>query len=109
VITVAAQGHGWASGIHVLFFVERVEWSIAFYTDKLGFAEGARYDEEGRIIVGQVDREGCAILLNCQQPEKTGRGRMFISLDKGPFQMLRAEFEQRGAPVREGWWGAMTR
>jgi hypothetical protein len=76
--------------------------------EQLGFAEGSRYEEEGRIIVRQLNREDCAILLNCQQPEKTRRARMFISLDKGPFQTLRAEFEQRGAPVREDGWGYDT-
>jgi catechol 2,3-dioxygenase-like lactoylglutathione lyase family enzyme len=91
-----------------VFFVESVERSIAFYIDKLGFSEGSRYEEEGKILVGQVNREDCAILLNCQQPERTGRGRMFISIDKEPLQSLRAEFEDRGAPIRDGWWGYDT-
>ena len=60
------------------------------------------------ILVGQVNREDCEIILNCQQPEKTGRGRIFISIDIGPLQALRAEFEGRGAPIRDGWWGYDT-
>jgi catechol 2,3-dioxygenase-like lactoylglutathione lyase family enzyme len=91
-----------------VFFVESVERSMAFYTEKLGFTEGARYQEEGKILVGQVNREDCEIILNCQQPEKTGRGRIFISIDIGPLQALRAEFEGRGAPIRDGWWGYDT-
>ena len=43
-----------------------------------------------------------------QQPEKNGRGRIFISIDLGPLQALRAEFENRGAPVTDGWWGYDT-
>jgi catechol 2,3-dioxygenase-like lactoylglutathione lyase family enzyme len=91
-----------------VFFVESVERSIAFYTEKLGFVESTRYEEEGKILVAQVNREDCEILLNCQQPEKTGRSRMFISIDIGPLQTLRAEFEGRRAPIRDGWWGYDT-
>ena len=91
-----------------VLFVESVERSIAFYTEKLGFVESTRYEEEGRILVAQVNREDCEILLNCQQPEKTGHGRMFISIDIGPLQVLRGEFEGRGAPIRDGWWGYDT-
>lgn len=88
-----------------VFFVESVERSIAFYTDKLGFTEANRYEEDGKILVAQVNREDCEILLNCQQPEKTGKGRMFISLDVEVLRALRAEFENRGAPIVDGWWG----
>ncbi len=91
-----------------VFFVESVERSIAFYIEKLGFTEATRYEEEGKILVGQVNREDCEILLNCQQPEKTGRGRMFISLEIGVLQTLRAELEKRGAPITDGWWGYDT-
>ncbi len=91
-----------------VFFVESVERAIAFYTEKIGFSEGPSYGENGKLIVGQVNRGDCKILLNCQQPEKTGRGRMFISLETETFQALRAEFEGRGAPVRDGWWGYDT-
>jgi len=91
-----------------VFFVESVERSIAFYAEKLGFTEGFRYEEEGTILVGQVNREDCEIILNCQRPEKTGRGRIFISIDIEPLRMLRAEFENRGAPIKDGWWGYDT-
>jgi catechol 2,3-dioxygenase-like lactoylglutathione lyase family enzyme len=91
-----------------VFFVESVERSIAFYTEKLGFVESSRYEEEGKILVAQVNREDCEILLNCQQPKKTGHSRMFISIDLEPLQALRAEFEGRHAPIRDGWWGYDT-
>jgi catechol 2,3-dioxygenase-like lactoylglutathione lyase family enzyme len=91
-----------------VFFVESVERSIAFYTEKLGFSEGSRYEEEGKILVGQVNREDCEIILNCQQPQKTGRGRIFISIDLVLLKTLRAEFENRGAPIKDGWWGYDT-
>ncbi len=91
-----------------VFFVENVERSIAFYTEKLGFSEGFCYEDEGKILVGQVNREDCEIILNCQQPQKTGRARIFISIDLAPLQTLRAEFENRGAPIKDGWWGYDT-
>lgn len=99
-------GGAWYS--RPVFFVKSVERSIAFYTEKLGFAESSRYEEEGEILVAQVNREDCEILLNCQQPEKTGRGRIFISLDIEVLRALRTEFENRGAPIVDGWWGYDT-
>jgi len=91
-----------------VLFVDNVERSIAFYTEKLGFTEGDRYEEDGKVLVGQVSREDCALLLTCQEPDKNGRGRMFISLDLEPFLAYRAELEKRGAPIRMGWWGYDT-
>ncbi len=91
-----------------VFFVADVDRSIAFYVEKLGFTPASRYEEEGRALVAQVDREDCELLLNSQQAEKIGRGRMFISLDLEPLQALRTEWEGRGAPVEDGWWGYDT-
>jgi catechol 2,3-dioxygenase-like lactoylglutathione lyase family enzyme len=85
-----------------VIFVEDVERSIGFYTDKLGFKETSRYSENGKALVAQVDREDCQLLLNCQQPRKTDHGRMFISLDIDVLNALRAELEVRGAPVKNG-------
>lgn len=97
---------GWYS--RPVFFVESVERAIGFYIEKLGFAQNSRYEEGGKALVGEVTREDCEILLNCQQPEKIGQGRMFISVDLDRLRALRAEFESRGAPVRDGWWGYDT-
>ena len=97
---------GWFS--RPVLFVSNVEPAIEFYRDKLGFAETNRYAEEGTVLVGEVTREDCILLLNCQQPEKIGRARMFISLDLHPFDDLRVEFASRGAPVENGWWGYET-
>jgi catechol 2,3-dioxygenase-like lactoylglutathione lyase family enzyme len=97
---------GWYS--RPVFFVESVERSIAFYTESLGFTVANRYEEDGETLVAQVNRDACEILLNNQQPEKTGQGRIFISLDVEVLRTLRAEFENRGAPVVDGWWGYNT-
>lgn len=94
--------------------VKNVEASLRFYMDQLGFTSPWRYDEDGSPRVAQVDRQGCALILANNLPEKASSGVIFISLniepDSIPAQVaaldaLRAEFEAKGVPVREGSWG----
>ena len=61
--------------------VADVEASLGFYTNQLGFTSPWRYSEDGRVRVAQVDRQGTALLLSDQWPEKTGKGLIFISLN----------------------------
>jgi len=90
--------------------VSDVEASLRFYVDRLGFTCPWRYDEDG---VSQVDRQGCALILADTWPDKVGKGLMFISLNVEPasrenavaaLDVLRAELEAKGVPVREGSW-----
>ena len=94
--------------------VSDVEASLRFYMDQLGFTSSWRYDEDGRVFVAQVDRQGCALILSDHWPEKIGKALMFISLNVEPatreattaaLDALRAELEAKGAPVKEGSWG----
>jgi catechol 2,3-dioxygenase-like lactoylglutathione lyase family enzyme len=94
--------------------VTDVEASLRFYVDRLGFTSPWRYDEGGRARVAQVDRQGCALILADNWPEKIGKGLLFISLNVEPatheaataaLDGLRAELEARGVAVKEGWWG----
>ncbi len=94
--------------------VSDVEASLRFYVDRLGFTSPWRYDEDGRVHVAQVDRQGCALILADTWPEKIGQGLMFISLNVEPptqenataaVDALCAELESRGVPVKEGRWG----
>ena len=94
--------------------VTDVEAALRFYIDRLGFNSPWRYDDNGRVRVAQVDRQGCALILSDQWPEKTGKGLMFISLNVEPqtheaavaaLDALRAELESKGAPVKDGAWG----
>jgi catechol 2,3-dioxygenase-like lactoylglutathione lyase family enzyme len=94
--------------------VSNVEASLRFYVDRLGFTVPWRFDDDGRVFVAQVDRQGCALILSDQWPEKVGKGLMFISLNVEPetheaavaaLDALRAELEARGAPVKDGKWG----
>jgi catechol 2,3-dioxygenase-like lactoylglutathione lyase family enzyme len=94
--------------------VKDVEASLRFYVDQLGFTSSWCYDEDGNARVAQVDRQGCALILANTWPEKTDKGLIFISLNVEPatheaavvaLDALRAEFEARGVPVKEGSWG----
>ena len=94
--------------------VTDVEASLRFYIDRLGFTSPWRYDDEGRVHVAQVDRQGCALILADSWPEKIGKGLMFISLNVEPqkreaaiaaLEALRAELESKGVPVKDGSWG----
>ena len=91
--------------------VADVEASLRFYVDRLGFTCPWRYDEGVGVYVAQVERQGCAMILSSQWPEKIGKGLMFISLDAEPeaqiaaLDGLRAELEARGVAVKDGWWG----
>jgi hypothetical protein len=67
-----------------------------------------------RARVAQVDRGSCALIFSDQWTEKVGKGLMFISLNVEPetheaavaaLDALRAEFEARGVPVKDGHWG----
>jgi catechol 2,3-dioxygenase-like lactoylglutathione lyase family enzyme len=94
--------------------VTDVEASLRFYVDQLGFTSPWCFDEDGKPYVAQVDRQGCAIILAKTWPEKIGKSLLFICLNVEPetseaataaLDGLRAEFEARGVPVREGRWG----
>ena len=91
--------------------VADVEASLRFYVHQLGFTVPWRYDENGKVHVAQIERQGCALILADTWPEKIGKGLIFISLNFEPetqvaaLDALRAEFESKGAPVREGSWG----
>lgn len=91
--------------------VSDVEASIRFYVDQLGFASPWQYDEDGKVHVAQVERQGCALILADTWPQKIGKGLMFISLNAerdaqvAALDALRAEFEAKGVAVKNGSWG----
>jgi len=91
-----------------VLFVRSVEQSVAFYVDQLGFTQSWRYDEDTRALVAQVERQGCEIILSCQDSNRTGHGRLFISLDVSVLLALRTELEARGVDVKDGFWGYDT-
>ena len=87
-----------------VLFVADIDRSVDFYVKQLGFTQAWRY-EEGTAYVAQVERQGCELILSSQWPDKVGKGLMFISLDVGVLESLRAELEGRGVAVKDGQWG----
>lgn len=94
--------------------VSDVEASLRFYIERLGFTSPWCFDENGKPLVAQVDRQGCALILAKNWPEKVGKGLMFISLNVEPptpeaaaaaVDALRAEFSAKGVVVKDGRWG----
>ena len=94
--------------------VADVAASIRFYVDRLGFTKPWQHDEDGQVVVAQVERQGCALLLASQWTDKIGKGLMFISLNVEPdtraaqvaaLDALRAELEASGVAVKDGSWG----
>jgi uncharacterized glyoxalase superfamily protein PhnB len=92
--------------------VTDVVTSIRFYVDRLGFTSPWSYDEDGKPVVAQVERQGCALILSSQWPEKVGKALMFISLNAdtpaaqiAALDALRVELEAKGVPVKDGSWG----
>jgi hypothetical protein len=80
--------------------------------DRLGFTSPWHFEDDGKMFVAQVDRQGCVLILCSQWPEKVGKGLMFISLNVEPetreaavaaLDALRTELEAKGVPVKEGW------
>lgn len=94
--------------VHPVFFVSDVEDSIRFYTNQLGFAETNRYVEDGKVLVGGVERDGCVLLFTCQHPEKNGRSRFWIRLDPETYRAFRADLEGKGVALKDGFWGFDT-
>ena len=79
--------------------------SLQFYISKLGFKEDWRYEEEARLRIVQVSRQGCELILSDQWPEEAGRGLMFISLDAAEFASTKQELADRGLDLKTGRWG----
>ncbi len=88
-----------------VLFVADIDRSVDFYVKQLGFTQAWRYEDDGKAWIAQVDRHGCELILSAQWPKKVGMGLMFISLDLGVLDALRADLEGRGVAVKDGQWG----
>jgi catechol 2,3-dioxygenase-like lactoylglutathione lyase family enzyme len=100
-----------------VLFVADIDRTLDFYVNRLGFSQSWRHEEDGKALVAQADRQGCALIFSAQWPDKVGKGLMFISLnvDAVPDELrveveraldeLRAEFEGKGVKVEDGRWG----
>ncbi len=102
-----------------ILHVKDVAASLRFYCNRLGFTSPWHYDEDGKPVVAQVDRQGCQLILASTWPEKTDKAMIFISLNVEPQKIesltreaasaavdaLRAELESKGVTVKDGSWG----
>ena len=88
--------------------------SACSISNRLGFTSPWQYEEDGRVHIAQVERQGCALILADTWPEKIGKGLMFISVNVeqqtpeaaiAALDALRAELEAKGVPVKDGSWG----
>lgn len=91
-----------------IFFVADVERSLDFYVGSLGFTKKWSFAENGKVFVGQVNREGCEIILSDQWPERNGKGRLFISLTGAGYAALPGGLANKGITAKQGWWGYRT-
>ena len=88
-----------------VFPVRDAQQALAFYTYKLGFSEDWRYEEEARLRIVQVSRQGCELILSDQWPDEAGGALLFISLEPAEFNLIKAEWSARGVELTSGWWG----
>ena len=84
--------------------VTDVEASLRFYVDRLGFTCPWRYDDEnGRVYVAQVDRQGCALILAKTCPRRSAgvlgfEGYRLFSIDKSPLPLNQSDTVYAFAP-----------
>lgn len=93
-----ARGDNWYC--RTVFFVKDLATSVGFYQQQLGFKEEWRHEQ----AAAQVVRNGLEIVL-CQHPARSGKGRVFISLDAGQTRELEKEFTASGVEVSFVQWG----
>ena len=90
--------------------VADVAASLAYYA-QLGFTSPWQHAEDGTPIVAQVERDGCALIVSSQWPDKIGKGLVFVSsnLERdaqiAALDALRAELAAKGVAVTERSWG----
>lgn len=64
-----------------VLFVADIDRTLDFYVNRLGFTRSWRYEDGGKTLVAQADRQGCTLIFSSQRPNKVGKGLIFISLN----------------------------
>ena len=98
-----------------VLFVADIHRTLDFYVNRLRFTESWRHEDDGKALVAQADRQGCALIFSSQWPDKAGMGVMFVSLNvdaptdplniKAALDALRGELEGNGVKVEDDEWG----
>ena len=87
-----------------VLFVRDAEAAFGHYTGALGFKPAWRHDEDGALLVAQVERDGVEIILN-RDAERAGHGRVFLSVDPGQGLAVTEAMRAKGADVQLSHWG----
>lgn len=87
-----------------VLFVGDVTVSLEFFETKLGFARAWEHEERRVIIVAQVNRGDCEIIL-CHDKARAGQGRLFVSLESEEAKRWQQEIDDKALGVENGWWG----
>jgi catechol 2,3-dioxygenase-like lactoylglutathione lyase family enzyme len=87
-----------------VFFVKKAESSIDFYRRKLGFSLDWSHEEGGQVYVCQVSKYGFELIL-AEDAIKSGKARVFISLDSEQEKLLREEIQDKRIEATDSRWG----
>ena len=90
-----------------VFSVSSMKESLIFYTEKLGFIQSWKYEEEQKVIVTQVNKGDLEIILTSNL-DRVGLGRLFISLDEREFKQLETSIDQNNIESEKIFWGYPT-
>ncbi|HEY4105468.1 MAG TPA: VOC family protein, partial [Polyangiaceae bacterium] len=86
-----------------VFFVADGRQALQFYGD-LGFDEAWRHERDGSVVAAQVNREGVELILS-QNPERAGRGRLFVELYDGQVAECVESISAAGIQVTDEHFG----
>jgi catechol 2,3-dioxygenase-like lactoylglutathione lyase family enzyme len=93
----------WANS--TIFFVRDAGAAATFYADTLGFTVNWRHDEVGRTWAAGISRDDCGLLLHSQQPDRVGKGVIYLAFGATEYDALRADLQAKGVALKDGWWG----
>lgn len=97
------KGESWYT--RPVVFVADVPRAITFYSEKLGFVEAWSYEDNGRVIVAQVNRGSkCEIILS-EDLSRSGMSRLFIELWPEELTQLKLEIETNKIEFIDSSWG----
>ena len=87
-----------------VLFVTDMQVALAHYVGLLGFEEAWRYEEAGAVLVCEVGRGDCRVILNVN-PERAGKSRLFVALWPQEMTTLLEEIESKSIPTSRDFWG----
>ena len=90
-----------------VFSVTDPKASLTFYCDELGFRQDWVYEENGAIVVAQVSRGDCEIIL-AGNLDRAGQGRIYVSLEEAEMTLLLSQASKMDTPPRKINWGYPT-